>query len=351
MKRIGHINGVKLYDLIRDRDNVALAVKNACKDHHRDPVVQQIKANPGPYIDATVEILDNESFHYSKFKHKVIHERGKARELCYTRTFPDRIVQHAVMQVVAPILLSGCVRDSYAAREGKGIHAGMMRVMRDLRHDPDGTKYALKLDVYHYFPSVKRDILFDALKRKLKCRRTLEVLSRMIYECPGEDGLPIGLYSSQIFSTFYLTSFDHYCKETLGARYYYRYMDDVVILGRSKTILRQNLRLIRMRLSVEGLDVKRNWQVFPVDVRGLDFMGFVMRRSHVLIRKRTKLSYIRACNRILHAVRHAEPISGHMLASKESYTGMVGWCESGKHLSNIYEGRVFRALEFGVEAI
>lgn len=351
MKRIGTINGVKLYDLIKDPDNVALAVKNACRDHHRDPVVQKIKANPLPYIEATIDILEQEAFHYSRFKHKTIFERGKQRELCYTRTFPDRIIQHAVMQVVAPILMGMCVRDTYAAREGCGIHKGMMRVVRDLRHDHGGTQYALKLDIHHYFPSVKRDILFDQLKRKLKCRRTLEVLSRMIYECPGEDGLPIGLYSSQIFSTFYLCSFDHYCKETLGVRYYYRYMDDAVLLGHSKSVLRQCLRLIRMRLSIEGLHIKGNWQIFPVDKRGLDFMGFVMRHSHVRIRKRNKIAYIRACNRILRAVRHNEPVDGHMMASKQSYTGMIGWCDSSKHLSNIYEGRVFRALEFGAEAI
>lgn len=350
MKRIGAINGVKLYDLIKDRDNVALAVKNACRDHHRDPVVQQIKMNPGPYIDATLDILETESFHYSRFKHKTIFERGKKRELCYTRTFPDRIVQHAVMQIVAPILLGTCVRDTYAAREGRGIHAGMTQIREDMAADPEGTIYALKIDVHHYFPSVRRDVLFDALKRKLKCRRTLEILHRMIFECPGEDGLPIGLYSSQIFSTFYLSDFDHYCKEALGARHYYRYMDDIVLLGHSKPVLRQMLRLMERRLAVLGLSVKGNWQVFPVDVRGLDFMGFVIRHSHVLIRKRNKLAYIRACNTILHAVRHRESVTPHMLMSMSSYLGMIGWCD-GRNLSHIHGGRVERALDLGADAI
>lgn len=350
MKRIGSINGVKIYDLIKDRDNVALAVRAACRDHHREPVVQKIKADPGPYIDATIEILENETFHYSRFKNKVIFERRKRRELCYTRTFPDRIVQHAVMQVVGPILMGMCVRDTYAAREGHGIHSGMTQITEDMRRDPEGTKYALKIDVSHYFPSIRREILFEMLRRKIKCAKTLDLLHRMIFECPGEDGLPIGLYSSQIFSTVYLTAFDHYCKEVLRARYYYRYMDDIVVLGSSKVILRQMFRHMERRLGIIGLSVKHNWQIFPVEARGLDFMGFVMRHDVVRLRKRNKIAYIRSCNRILHAVRHGEPVTPHMLLSLISYEGMAGWC-NGKHLRQTHSGRVERALAIGVEAI
>lgn len=122
MKRIKRINGTELYDIIRSRENVTLAVRRACKGHPHDPQVKRIKEDAEPYIDAVCEILDNESFHYSGFRERSIWERGKHRDLCYTRCFPDRIVQHAVMQVVAPILLNACTADTWAAQEGKGIH-------------------------------------------------------------------------------------------------------------------------------------------------------------------------------------------------------------------------------------
>lgn len=350
MKRIGQIGGKKLYDLIKDRDNIAKAVKAACRDHRKDPAVQRMKEDPEPYIDAVARILEDEAFHYSKFRHKKIYERGKWRELCYTRTFPDRIVQHAVMQVVAPILLGTCTADTYAAREGKGIHHASVEVRRDLEADPEGTQYCLKMDVRRYFDNIDRDILFAKLKRKLKCRRTLGILHVMIYECPGKKGLPIGLYSSQIFSSFYLSDFDHYIKERMGASYYYRYMDDLVILWRGKSLLHHYLAAIRVRLAREGLEVKHNWQIFPVESRGIDFLGYVMRRSHARIRKRVKISYRRSCDRIIRCLRTREPVTGHMMASKTSYEGMLSWCDA-RNLINHYGGRVYRAVEFGLEAL
>lgn len=349
MNRIRAIDGVELYDLIRDRDNVALAVKNACKDHAKSLTVIRIKENPEPYIEAVCGILDDESFHYSSFKRKTIFERGKWRELCYTRTFPDRIVQHAVMQIVAPILLGTCTADTYAAIPGKGLHQANLAIRKALRSDPEHTRYALKLDVKSYFPSVDRDILFWQIKRKIKCPRTLEILHTMIFDCPG-DGLLIGLYLSQILSSFYLSSFDHYAKEVLGQRYYYRYMDDIVVLGGNKNVLRWVLHYMTLELGRLGLTVKGNHQIFPVDARGLDFVGFVFRHSHTRVRKRNKIAYKRSCGRIIRCIVHKEPITPHMLMSKQSYEGMMQWCDA-RNLVKIYDGRVFRAIEFGVEAI
>lgn len=348
--RIRTIDGVEIYDLIKSRDNVALAVKNACKDHAHDPAVIRIKENPEPYIDAVCEILENGEFHYSSFKFKTIFERGKWRHLCFTHTFPDRIIQHAVFQIVEPILLGTCIRDTYAAIKGRGLHRGVVQIQRDMEADPEGTMYCLKFDIRHYFDNIDRNLLFKMIKRKIKDPRTLEILHRIIFECPGEKGLPIGLFSSQILSAFYLSGFDHYCKERLGAPYYYRYADDIVLLYRNPAQLRRYLVFIRKYLAELGLEIKPNWQIFPVDSRGIDFMGYVFRHTHVRIRKRNKISYIRSCNRILYCLRHTEAITPTMIRSKSSYEGMLGWCDA-RHLVEVHTGRVDRALEFGLEAI
>lgn len=350
MKRIREIDGIELYDIIRSRDNVAKALKAACRDHARDPAVIRIRENPEPYIEAVCQILDEQTFHYSEFKRKTIFERGKWRDLCYTRTFPDRIVQHAVMQVVAPILLGMCTADTYAAMPGRGLHMANRAIRKALREDPEHTRYCLKIDVKSYFPSVDRGILFELIKRKIRCPRTLEILHRMIFDCPGEKGLLIGLYISQILSTFYLSRFDHYVKEVLGQRHYYRYMDDIVVLGSNKVVLRNVLRYIRRELGKLRLTVKGNWQVFPVDSRGIDFIGYVFRHSHTRVRKRNKIAYKRTCNRIVHCVVHSRPITPHMLASKVSYEGLLTWCDS-RNLVKINDGRVYRAIEFGAEAV
>lgn len=175
-------------------------------------------------------------FHFSRFRSRDIFERGKKRHLCYTVTFPDRVVQHAVLQIVGPILLGTSIRDSYAAQKGKGTHMCSMQVRKDIYADPEGTKYYLKEDIRKYFDNISRPVLFDLIKRKIKDRPTLEIIHEFIFGAPGRRGLPIGMYSSQIFSSFMLTYFDHWVKEKLHAKYYYRYMDDMVFLS-----LRQSL--------------------------------------------------------------------------------------------------------------
>lgn len=349
-KRIRTINGKELYDLIRDRDNVELAVKNACKDHAHDPAVIRIRENPEPYVDAVCRILDEQSFHYSTFKYKTIFERGKWRNLCFTRTFPDRIIQHAVFQIVEPILLGTCIRDTYAAIKGKGLHKGVVQIRKDMDSDPEGTQYCLKIDIRHYFENIDRNKLFELIKRKIKDPRTLEILHRIIFECPGDSGLLIGLFSSQILSAFYLSAFDHYCKEVLGMPYCYRYADDIVVLYRNKRMLHRYLEFMRKYLRDLGLEIKPNWQIFPVDARGVDFMGYVFRHGYVLVRKRNKINYIRSCNLIVRCLRHKEPITGTMIRSKASYEGLLSWCDS-RHLVEVHSGRVDIALEFGVDAL
>lgn len=350
MKRVGNIDGRKLYDCICDEDNIRLAIREACKDHHRDRAVQAMKADPEPYVQGIRDILTSESFHYGRFKHRIIRERGKDRKLCYTRTYPDRVIQHAVFNIVGPILHREVGETSFAGVKGRGLHRGARQVATDLQCDPRGTRYCAKLDIYHFFDSVDRHILFDMLRSRLKCRRTLDLLHRIIFQCPGKRGLPIGLFSSQVLSVFFLSGLDHYVKETLHAPYYFRYMDDIALLSNSKAKLWAYIRYIRRFIHGIGLRMKGNYAVFPVEKRRLDFMGYVSDHRQTMIRKRTKISFIRACNRILRAVRRREPVRPKMFKSLISYEGMLSWC-SDRKLADKYLGRVDRAMAIGVEAI
>ena len=350
MKRVKSINGIELYDLICDRDNIREAIRLACKDHAKDKSVIAIKMNPEPYVDKIHEILVNESFEYSRFKNKTIFERGKKRDLCFTQTDPDRIIQHAVFNIVGDILHKCIPKDEYAAIKGRGTHACSMALRKALWDCPWRTRYCLKIDIRHFFDNIDRNILFDMIKRKIKCRRTLNILHTIIFDAPGKKGLPIGLYSSQTLSVFYLHGLDHYCKETLGIKYYFRYMDDIVILASNKNHLHNYRRLISRYLSSMNLSLKQNHAIFPVDKRRIDFVGFVHDHKQVMIRKKTKKSYIRSCNKIIRYLKKNTPVSAHMIASKQSYEGIAGWATSDAIVEK-YSGRVYRAIEFGLEAI
>ena len=275
---------------------------------------------------------------------------GNTDILSFTRTFPDRIIQHAVFNVVAPILHGTVISQEFAAVKGRGTHKCSMAVRNDLQKDWQHTWYCYKADISHFFDNIDRDLLFEMIKHKIKCRRTLEVLGRIIFNVPGDRGLPIGLFSSQILSVFYLAGLDRYCKQNLGIRCYYRYMDDIVIFDSNKNLLHNYHRLINRYLNSIGLEIKHDWAIFPVEKRRVDFVGFVHNHSTVAVRKRTVIRYRQACNQMIRCLKHHEMMTEHMILSRRSYEGIMGWATVGD-LVNIYSARVDVALEFGVEAI
>lgn len=131
------------------------------------------------------------------------------------------------------------------------------------------------MDITKFYPSIDHNILKSIISRKIKDTKVLEILYEIIDSVNGINGIygkgvPIGNYLSQYFANLYLTGFDHWCKEELKCRYYYRYADDIVILGESKAHLRNVLVAIKLYLKhVLKLGVKGNYQIFPVESRGL----------------------------------------------------------------------------------
>lgn len=333
MKRYGN-----LYNHICDPDNIRLAIKQAAKDHARDPAVIRMKENPDKYISVIHIMLINQSFVQSEYRTKTIYEHGKKRILNYTRTFPDRVIQHSLLQICGPILTSTYIEDTYASISGKGLHKANRKLKFWLDDDAIGTRYCLKIDVHHFFPSIDRDILYHMICRKIKDSRALDLFHQFIFDAPG-TGIPIGNYLSQYLSNYYLSGFDHYCKERLHVKYYMRYMDDVIVLSNSKIVLRSVLHLMSAYLSKLHLEIKSNWQIFPVDARGIDFLGFVFYHNHIAIRKRVKLSYIRSVNSMIASCKRHNGITNKQFASHNSYLGMLKWCDA-KHLSYNYEHRL-----------
>ena len=151
------------------------------------------------------------------------------------------------------------------------------------------------------------------------------------------------MYSSQIFSSFMLTYFDHWVKEILHVKHYYRYMDDMVFLSDSKQTLRRIHKAVATKLKKEyDLDVKHNWRIAPIS-SGLDFVGYVHWPDHVTLRKRNKILYKRICNSIIRCLRKGKEVTLYMLASARSYDGMAKWCDSAR-LRYLNYGRVIRAI-------
>jgi hypothetical protein len=127
------------------------------------------------------------------------------------------------------------------------------------------------LDIEKYSPSIDNEILKNIIRRKIKDVRLLSLLDTII---DSAQGLPIGNYLSQYFANLYLSGLDHYCKEVLRAQYYIRYCDDIVILHQNKDALHKMYEQIEAYMKQLKLKPKSNWQIFPVAVRGIDFLGY-----------------------------------------------------------------------------
>lgn len=210
------------------------------------------------------------SYSTGPYRHFYVHE-PKTRRITALTQFRDRVLQHAMYAVLAPIWESRFVSDSYACRVGKGTHRAADRAQAMLkecliRH---GKIYALKADIAKYFASIDHAVAKRLIRRALKCPSTLALLDDMIdsYSEPGRPGkgMPIGNLISQLLANVYLDALDQHVKCRLSERWYCRYMDDFLIIGADKEHLQQRRIEIEWWLAEHlVLETNHKTSVFPV---------------------------------------------------------------------------------------
>lgn len=284
MKRIGN-----LYTQIISIENLNIADAKAQKSKGKQYGVRLHNQKKEANINQLHELLKNKEYQTSTYDIFKVYE-PKEREVYRLSYFPDRITHHAIMHVLEPIFVANYTADTYSCIKKRGIHAASFALRKALKNESE-TTYCLKLDIKKFYPNVDHDILKSLLRRKFKDKDLLWLLDEII---DSANGLPIGNYLSQYLANFYLSYFDHWLKEQLRVKYYFRYADDLVILHNDKTYLHQLLNTIKYYFKdCLKLEIKENWQVFPVKDRGIDFVGYVHYHTHVLLRKRIKQNYAR----------------------------------------------------------
>lgn len=194
--------------------------------------------------------------------------------------FKDRLVQHALCNVVAPIMEATLLPYTFACRVGLGTHAGVRHVQAMLRHTQ--APYFLKTDFSKYFPTIPRAIAHALYARKIGCARTLQILVEIIP--PEGRGIPIGSLTSQLTANLVGGIVDRFVHFELGHRHWARYMDDIVILGDDLARLRDDFAQIE-GFSRERLGLRiSHWAAQPVS-RGVNFLGYRVWATHKLLRK------------------------------------------------------------------
>lgn len=282
MKRKGN-----LYESIISIDNLRLADKKAQRGKTKQYGVKIHNSRAESNLFMLHEMLLNKTYKTSNYQVFKVFE-PKEREVYRLPYYPDRITHHAIMNILEPIFVSQFTSDTYSCIKGRGIHSASKKIKKCLKDIP-GTKYCLKLDIVKFYPNVDPDILKSLLRRKIKDNDLLWLLDEII---DSAGGLPIGNYLSQYFANYYLTYFDRWIKEELKAKNYFRYADDIIILSSNKKDLHDKLSKIRTYLKENlNLEIKSNYQVFPVESRGIDFLGYRFYHTHTLLRKRIKQNF------------------------------------------------------------
>jgi len=270
-----------LWPRIVSKENIDTAYRKAILGKNSMHNVIRFKENAEENLAQIHELLQSKTFRTSDYHEKVLYE-PKKRTIYVLPFSPDRIVQHALMNVVAPIWEKLFIRDSYACIVGRGIHSGSRRAMEFVRRN----KYVLKCDISKFYPSVDQDILMQIIRRKIKCRDTLWLLDEIVRSFPGGKNVPIGNYTSQWFGNLYLNELDQFVKSELRVRDYLRYCDDFCVFHDDKKALHGISQRIQDFVG-EKLQLRfSKCSVFPVS-QGVDFLGYRHFDNYILLRKST----------------------------------------------------------------
>jgi retron-type reverse transcriptase len=316
-----------LYERICDYDNLVASSECARKGKGRQGTVKDFYKDFEANIRQLQQELITHTFKTSAYSIFTVYE-PKERTI-YRLPFRDRIVHWAIMLVVEPIWTKTFTRDTYSCITGRGIHAAFRKLKADLK-DVTGTQYCLKVDVRKFYPTIDHDILKGIIRKKIKDTALLELLDGIIDSVPPDEGVPIGNYLSQFFANLYLSEFDHLLKEHYKVKYYYRYADDIVVLDSSKERLHGLLVVMSDYLHTERNQcLKSNFQIFPVESRGIDFIGYVFYHTHVLARKKNK----QALARQLHRLRKCDLSEREIMLKVASRVGFIQHANS-KNLFN-----------------
>ncbi len=240
----------------------------------------------------------------------------KYREV-FAAQFRDRVVHHLLVRELEKIWEPIFIHDSYASRKGKGTHAAVSRLQTFMRRaTANGTRRAwfLQLDIRSFFPSLDRKLLLDMLLSKLHDEELRWLVRVVVMHDPTDDpivacspdrwqkipdskslfrvlpgkGLPIGNLTSQFFSNVYLNPLDQYVKHTLKARHYIRYVDDMILVHEDRHVLEEWRNAIEAFLQ-DWLLLKLHpvRRIIRPVTNGADFLGYIVRPSHLLVRRRT----------------------------------------------------------------
>lgn len=292
MKRRGNV-----YPQIIEFENILLATRQAQKGKRFRDNVLDFNYHLETELIKLQKELTNKT--YQPGVYRTFRLTNPKSRLISAAPYRDRVVHHALCNIIVPIFEPTFIQDSYANRVGFGTH----KALKKFTHFARNSRYVLQCDIKKYFPSIDHIILKELIRRKIKCFDTLWLIDVLIDNSneqetvidyfPGDDlltpltrrqGLPIGNLTSQFFANIYLNGFDHFVKEQLKVSRYVRYVDDFALFSDDWEFL------TKARLAVEEYLAQLRLQIHPIKSQlfatkiGATFLGFRIFSDRIRVR-------------------------------------------------------------------
>ncbi|MCX6751378.1 MAG: reverse transcriptase/maturase family protein [Candidatus Nomurabacteria bacterium] len=261
-------------------------------------------------------------------------------------TVRDRVLHHAIFNVLNPIFEPTFIPNSFSCRVGKGSHKGVLCLRGMLNKESRNntrTCYVLKCDVRKFFDSVDHDILIKILDKKIKDEKVMNLMREIVGSFNSEQsdlfckkGVPIGNLTSQIFSNFYMNEFDQFIKHKLKVKYYARYTDDFIVVSKNKEYLVNLIPQINEFLN-KNLELElhpKKVEIIPYH-KGVDFLGYVVFPHHILVRKKTKKRIVNKLTLKLSQYQEGIIEKKTFQASLQSYLGVLSHANAYQFSENL----------------
>ncbi len=292
-------------------ENLTDAYYKARKNKTHNPKVQEFDKHWQLHLAVLHKELKNKTYRPQPLKTFILRD-PKTRKICVSE-FRDRVVHHALVNILQPIFEPRFIYDNYASRIGKGTLPAVKRLLIFMRKISKNGRlidsalnanqikgYALKADIYHYFETVNHNKLVEIIVQKVQDKDVLWLIENILQNYDSDisgKGMPLGNWTSQFLANVYLNELDWFVKHRLKAKYYIRYVDDFVILSRSHKTLINWKDKIETFLN-ENLELKLHPDKSKIILlsRGVSFLGFRVFYHFRLVRKRNFHKIIKKLN-------------------------------------------------------
>ncbi len=326
-----------LYPKLCSYKNLALAFRKASKGKNKKHYIIEFKKNLRENLLEIKRELELETYRPSKLKKFTV--RDPKTRLIRKSVFKDRVVHHAIVNILEPIYEPRFISDNYANRLNKGTIAALKKLDRFKKKVSNNGKlvlnaldnnmvkgYVLKADIRKFFDSIDQAKMIEILKRKVRDEKVIWLIIKILKNFDNKKkGMPLGNMTSQFLSNVYLNNLDQFVKQRLKMKYYLRYVDDFVILHESKEVLENCKDKIEKYLKNLRLEFHPDKSKIYSLCRGIDFLGFKTFYHHRRVRKRNVKGFKARLEKLERAYKNGDITKDKFIASAEGWFAYAMW--------------------------